>query len=73
MATAIVPKSEARYCNALIHGFAELPSVDMEDGRTCWALPGDRVICDKDEALREAKKLDVMIRDNVKKSGRVLH
>jgi hypothetical protein len=73
MATAIVPKSEARYCNAILHGFAELPSVDMEDGRTCWALPGNIIVCDENEAKREAKKLDVMIRENVKKTGRVLH
>ena len=73
MATAIIPKSEARYCNAIIQGFAELPSVDMEDGSICWALPGNRIICDEDVAKQEAKKLDVMIRENVRKSGRVLH
>lgn len=73
MAVSINPKSEARFCDAIIHGFAELPSVLMEDGETCWALPGNIVICDHTKAQEEAAKLDVMIRSNVKKTGRVLH
>lgn len=73
MATSIIPKSEARYCNALIHHFAELPAVEMDDGTICWALPGGRIICDKEEALEEAEKLDIMIQSNIKRTGRVLH
>ena len=73
MAVSTIAKSEARQCNALIHGFAELPAVETEDDSICWALPGGRIICDIDEALKEAEKLDSKIRQGIKKTGRTLH
>lgn len=73
MAVSTIPKSEARYNESLYEGFATLPPVEMDDGTVCWALPGGHVICDPEEALKEASKLDLMIREGVKKTGRVLH
>jgi hypothetical protein len=73
MAVSINPKSEARFSEALIQGFAELPSVTTEDGETCWALPGNIIVCDREQAMKEASKLDMLIRNNVRKTGRVLH
>lgn len=73
MATAIIPKSAVRKEGQynLIKGFAELPSIDTEDG-TCWVLPGGHVICDPEEALKHAEELDAVIRHNVGKTGRNL-
>lgn len=73
MAVATIPKSAVRKEGEqhLISGFAELPTIDTEDG-TCWVLPGGHVICDPEKALQKAEELDVMIRANVRKTGRNL-
>ena len=73
MAAAIIPKSAARKegQNNLIHGFAELPAIETENG-TCWVMPGNIVVCDPREALESASLLDNLIRENVRKSGRSL-
>lgn len=73
MATAIIPKSAVRKegANNLLHGYAELPSIETEDG-TCWVLPGNIIICDPEEANKAASNLDNLIRTNVRKSGRSL-
>ena len=73
MATSIVPKSAFRKCEAVIHGYAELPAVELEDG-IGWAMPGcDEVIRDMEAAKEAAKHLDKLIRSNVQRTGRVLH
>jgi hypothetical protein len=73
MAVSINAKSEARICNSLIVGFAELPVIEGIEGAICWALPGYGIVCDEEKARKVATKLDSMIRDNVSKSGRSLH
>lgn len=73
MATAIIPKSQIRKegKDAIIHGYAELPSIYSE-GKVCWALPGNRVECDPDKAKQFAAHLDSVIQQSVKKTGRPL-
>lgn len=73
MATSIIPKSSVRKEGAanIIMGFAELPTIETPEG-TCWVLPGSEVICDPLLAKKRAEHLDIVIRDNMKKTGRPL-
>ncbi len=62
MATAIVPKSEARRSNSIICGFGEVPSVLTKTGQIGWGLPGDTITFCEKEAQRAAQCLDTTIR-----------
>lgn len=66
MAVATVPKSEMRRKTSISYGYGEIPEARTEDGRTAWGLPGNVITYCYDEALAAAKKIDRLIRDNLK-------
>lgn len=73
MGVPIVPKSEWRKHDALIQGFAECPTVFLDNGTKCWVFPGNIIICDPETAVKKAQELDQQIRHYVDKTGRTLH
>lgn len=66
MASPIIPKSDARQITTLIHGYGAVPIVECPDGRVGWAIPGQDVTFDYEEALTYAKQLDEIIRKSLK-------
>lgn len=72
MATAIVPKSEARKSSNIIHGFGEVPAVLTETGQIAWGLPGNTITFCEKEAFYAAQCLDQTIRTLMRSSTRTL-
>ena len=70
MAVSVVPKSEFRRDDNIIEGYGEVPAVYLQapDGSwiTGWGLPNGDVTFREKEARAFAKKLDELIRQNMK-------
>lgn len=73
MAIPIIPKSEARINNNVIVGYGEVPSVISQCGRTGWGLPNGKVVYSQQEAQAFARKLDQVIRANMRDPKQLLH
>lgn len=69
MAVSIKPKSVCRRVTSIQHGYGEVPVVETPEGKMGWGLPGAVVTFCRDEAVSMAKRLDIMIRNNLKNSN----
>lgn len=76
MAVSVIPKSEFRKNENIVEGYGEVPSsyIISPDGDiiTCWGLPDGSVTTREKEARAFAKKLDEVIRRNMKSTDDLL-
>ena len=71
MATAVIPKSEARRNDNISVGYGEVPAVMVEE-QLGWGMPGGNVTFCRDRATSFAKDLDAEIRRTLKHPKQLL-
>lgn len=76
MAVSVIPKSEFRKNKNIVEGYGEVPSVHLVspegDIITGWGLPDGSVTYREQDARAFAKKLDEVIRRNMRSTDDLL-